>query len=74
MFPGPSPRQEICQFFKQVLRSHDDELLDLWMARMFSAVIDKMVVNNGNNQVGVAPLQGRNVFFHVNSRVPVANS
>ena len=30
--------------------SSDDELLDPWMARMYSAVVDKMVVNYGNNQ------------------------
>jgi len=30
--------------------SSDDELLDPWMARVYSAVVDKMVVKYGNNQ------------------------
>ena len=59
--------------------SSDDELLDPWMARVYSAVVDKMVVNYGNNQhytcrhpsvetvdiAGVTPpLQGGKAFIH----------
>ena len=58
--------------------SSDDELLDPWMARVYSAVVDKMVVNYANNQhcicrhpsvetvdiAGVTPLQGGKAFIH----------
>ena len=58
--------------------SSDDELLDPWMARVYSAVVDKMVANYGNNQhyichhpsvetvdiADVTPLQGGKAFIH----------
>ena len=55
-----------------------DELLDPWMARVYSAVVNKMVVSYGNNKhyichhpsvetvdiAGVTPLQGGKAFIH----------
>jgi hypothetical protein len=65
--------------------SSDDELLDPWMARVYSAVVDKMVVNYGNNQhyicrhpsvetvdiAGVTPFARRKSIYPWDSRALV---